>query len=140
MDKRFIDWLKILEGFRSKPYTCTQGKLSIAYGRNLQDVGVSRPEGDYLLLNDIAFVEGTLDKYPWYQHLDDNRKNVVSIMAYQLGVEKLLSFKRFIIALMGQEYDLAAKEMLNSKWYSQTPARAKALSEIMSSGQFTIEF
>jgi hypothetical protein len=36
-------------------------------------------------------------------------------------------------ALENENFDLASKEMLNSLWATQTPRRAKKLSEIMKS-------
>lgn len=42
--------LKVLvksdEGLSLKPYTDTRGKLTIGYGRNLTDVGISQAEAD----------------------------------------------------------------------------------------------
>lgn len=42
------------EGFRSKPYKCTAGKLTIGVGRNIEDNGITEDEAMYLLENDIA--------------------------------------------------------------------------------------
>ena len=42
--------LMIDEGFRSKPYSDTVGKLTIGYGRNLDDVGITRNEAFQMLL------------------------------------------------------------------------------------------
>ena len=41
------------EGLRLKPYHCTGGKLTIGYGRNLDDVGISRAEAEMLRAADI---------------------------------------------------------------------------------------
>lgn len=42
------------EGLRLKPYHCTAGKLTIGYGRNLDDNGISEEEALSMLRNDIA--------------------------------------------------------------------------------------
>jgi len=41
------------EGLRLKPYldTATPPRLTIGYGRNLDDVGITREEADYMLAN-----------------------------------------------------------------------------------------
>ena len=44
-----IEDLKRDEGFRSHPYRDTVGKLTIGYGRNLDDVGISEREAEQLL-------------------------------------------------------------------------------------------
>jgi hypothetical protein len=56
-------------------------------------------------------------------------KVVLIQMAYQLGVGGLLTFKRFLTALNEKNYDLAIKEMFDSRWAMQTPNRVKALAD-----------
>ena len=41
------------EGFRNKPYKCTANKLTIGYGRNIEDNGITKTEASVLLKNDI---------------------------------------------------------------------------------------
>ena len=57
--KDFIDLMESLksqEGLRCKPYKCTSGKLTIGYGRNLEDVGISQKEAEYLFENDVRML------------------------------------------------------------------------------------
>lgn len=49
-----IEQLKRHEGFSAKPYFCTANKLTIGYGRNLDDVGITESEASELLRQDIA--------------------------------------------------------------------------------------
>ena len=42
------------EGLRLFPYRCSAGKLSIGVGRNLDDVGITRDEAEFMLDGDIA--------------------------------------------------------------------------------------
>ena len=51
--KRLIAMLQRHEGLRLKPYKCTAGKLSIGYGRNLDDMGISEVEAMVMLRHDI---------------------------------------------------------------------------------------
>ena len=54
MDKqRLIEQLRLHEGVEHKPYVDTVGKTTIGVGRNLDDVGLTDDEIDYLLDNDI---------------------------------------------------------------------------------------
>ena len=48
-----IEQLKRHEGKRLFPYHCTANKLTIAYGRNLDDVGVTEEEAELMLVNDV---------------------------------------------------------------------------------------
>ena len=52
--------LKEDEGLRLKPYRCTAKKLTIGYGRNIEDVGITEEEANHLLLNDIGETEKEL--------------------------------------------------------------------------------
>ena len=46
---KLIEDIKYEEGYRQFPYRCTEGKLTIGYGFNLDDVGLSRQECDLIL-------------------------------------------------------------------------------------------
>jgi lysozyme len=89
--------IKKFEGLELKPYYCPAKKLSIGYGRNLEDRGITKNEADFLLANDILNIKLELeDKLPIYKKLDDVRKNVLIEMAFNMGVPRLLGFKKTI--------------------------------------------
>ena len=130
-----IEQIKLHEGLRLKPYKCTEGFLTIGYGRNIESRGISPDEAEEMLFNDISDVEESLARHSLLgiEHTD-TRKAVLINMAFQLGVTGLFKFKKTLEAYRRCEYELAAKEMLDSKWATQTPTRAKALSEQMLTG------
>ena len=105
------------EGFESKPYLCPNKKLTIGYGRNLEN-GITEREAVILLENDLLSLKLELeDKLSVFKNLDDIRQNVILEMAYNMGVPKLLNFKKTIEFLKKNDFDSASKEMLNSKWH-----------------------
>ena len=59
---------------------------------------------------------------------------VLVSMMYNMGFRGISSFKKMIVALVEQNYNTAADEMMDSKWAGQVPTRAKALSGLMRSG------
>ena len=126
--------LKEDEGLRLKPYRCTENKLTIGYGRNLDARGISEAEAEMLLKNDIERVVTQLKTNSIYQKLDDNRQAVLCNMCFNLGYQGLLSFKRMWAALEVSDYQGAAFEMENSKWYQQVGDRAERLVRIMYTG------
>lgn len=132
-----LSQIKRHEGLRLKPYYCTEGKLTIAYGRNLEDRGVSQDEADYLLANDLVFFKDRLAKeLPWYLQLSEVRQAVLVNMAFNLGVDGLLKFKRMLSAAHKGNYELAAVEMLDSRWAGQVGYRAQELSEQMRTNEW----
>lgn len=131
-----IAQIKRHEGLKLKPYKCTAGKLTIGYGRNLEDNGITADEAHEMLLRDMCEVEESLFNANVLDGLNDARKAVLINMGFQLGVNGLLKFKNMLAAVQYHEYELAAKEMLNSLWAKQTPNRAKELADQMLTGEF----
>lgn len=124
--------LRQAEGVRSKPYQDSVGKWTIGVGRNLDDVGLSLSEIDFLLTNDItrAYAD-VLKTWPWVSGLSDVRQRVLVEMAFQLGLGGLGEFKKALAAVESGDYDTAANEMLDSHWAAQTSSRAHRLSVMM---------
>ena len=126
--------IKKHEGLRLKPYKCTAGKLTIGYGRNLEDNGISRYEADQMLFSDIQKCYTELVKLPFWNQLNEARKAVLLDMCYNLGITRMKTFKKMLAALEVGAYNRAAKEMLDSKWAFQVKTRATELAEIMKTG------
>ena len=121
------------EGLKLKVYVDSVGIPTIGSGRNLQDVGISHEEAMLLLANDIDRSLADLDRvFPWWRTLSDVRQLVLADMVFNLGITRLTLFKKFIAALQAGEYDLAAAEMLSSKWAGQVGIRAQTLAGMMS--------
>lgn len=112
--------IKKHEGLELKPYRCPKGKLSIGYGRNLQDNGITLHEAEKMLETDLLNIKMELeDNIKFFHNLDPIRKNVLIEMAYQMGVPKLLNFKNTLEFMKKRDFINASKEMLNSKWHEQ---------------------
>lgn len=124
------DWIRREEGFRGFPYRCSAGKLTIGYGRNLEDRGISSTEGDTLLLNDVAIAELALVTLlgsaltAEIRELYPVRYDALVNMSFQLGISRLGGFKRMIAAVRKKDWALAALEGMDSRWATQTPDRA----------------
>jgi len=125
------------EGFRSRPYRCTAGKLTIGYGINLEN-GISEMEAHILLRMRLETIVVALnDRLSWFVDIGEDRQNVLADMAYQLGITGLMKFKKFLALCEQKEWTEASKEMLRSKWATEdTPGRANELSQIIKSGGF----
>jgi lysozyme len=127
--------LKLDEALRLKPYRDSVGKLTIGYGRNLDDVGITPEESRILLENDIRRAEADLIRtFDWYKDLDGPRQAVLVNMGFNLGLTRLLSFHKALRAMHNRRWDEAADEMLSSRWATQVGARAKRLALQMRTG------
>lgn len=126
--------LKEHEGYEQFPYTDSLGILTIGYGRNLQARGLSKNEASYLLEQDIDLAENYLGAYDYYDGLSGYRKAVLIDMMVNMGPSRLAKFVRMHAALLNGDYELAALEMLDSKWAGQVGLRALTLSKVMKEG------
>lgn len=130
--KELTRWLEHHEGVRLKPYYCTGGKLTVGVGRNLEDVGISRSEAQFMLENDIIRVMKQMDEsIPFWRELSSVRQLVLLDMAFNLGVFGLTKFQNTLALLEAGEYEAASEEMLNSRWAEQVGQRALNLSLAM---------
>lgn len=123
------------EGFRPRPYRDSRGKLTIGYGRNLDDTDLSIKEAQQMLYNDMMVAqEGVYRFLPWASKLDDARLGVLINMAFNMGIHSLLAFSKMLAAVEAGNYELAAAEMSDSKWAKQVGARAQRLISQMRTG------
>jgi lysozyme len=134
MNQYIKDMLVNNEGVRRYPYKDTVGKITIGIGRNLDDVGLSMDEIDYLFQNDLKRVEPQAKSLPWYSKLNEARQAVILDMIFNLGIRSFLGFTTTISLIEKGQYSAAADQMLKSKWASQVGDRAKRLSEQMRLG------
>lgn len=123
--------LRAHEGLRLKPYKCTAGKLTIGYGRNLEDNGITENEAEILLATDIQNAYKEVSKFEFWNRLTLDRKAVLVDMCFNMGISKLKTFKKFLSALERANYNVAADEMLDSKWARQVGSRAQDLYNLM---------
>ena len=129
--------IRLHEGLRLKPYRDTVGKLTIGYGRNLDDRGITQRDAETMLRDDVADTRTALiTALPWFAELYGAREAVLIDMAFNLGPAGLLKFGRTLSAVEQGDYETAAVEMLDSKWAGQVGQRATRLAEMMRTGEW----
>jgi len=136
-DRELIAALERDEGIRLKPYLDTVGKLTIGIGRNLDDVGISPREARYLLSNDLDVALKAAKRFRWFGELDDERQRVIVNMVLNLGAEGFMQFRRMIAALSDHDYELAAAEAEDSKWFRQVGPRGERIVDTLRTGEAT---
>lgn len=129
------DQLQRHEGWVPHAYRDHLGFWTIGYGRLVDPArggGISQEEGALLLSNDIERVVRSLhDRIPWFARLPSRKKQALSNMAFQLGVNGLLGFRRMLKAVQHQNWSAARREALDSRWAKQTPARAQEIADML---------
>lgn len=139
-----MDWEKTAEllikheGMKLKAYTCPAGKTTIGVGRNLDDKGISETEALSMLDNDIEeCLEDLRDNvFPdsWF-HMSDTRQAALVDMRFNLGPGGFRGFGKMISAVKAASWEMAADEMLDSRWARQVSNRAEELAQMMRAGK-----
>ena len=139
MSDKLIETLKRHEGVRSHVYLCSAGYETIGVGRNIADsgLGLSDDEIDYLLSNDIKRVDAELAyAYPWYNDLDQVRKEAMINLSFNLGQTRLQKFVKALDRMAGHAYGEAANEFMDSLWAKQVGSRAVEVTEMIRTGEY----
>lgn len=131
------DYIKLNEGLRLKPYRCSAGKLTIGYGRNLEDVGISEKEAEFLLVDDIGECFNSLlhiFDHTLFSKLTYSRQMVLVDMIFNLGNTRFLGFKKMIQAIKDNDFEEASLQILDSEYARQLPGRSEHNARLMKEG------
>jgi len=62
-----------------------------------------------------------------FYDLPEEVQLIIANMMFNMGKPRLSGFKKFIAAIENKDWSVAAKEMINSRWYRQVTSRAERL-------------
>ena len=92
---------------------------------------------DQWLEDDIDIAIHEAETFKEYEKLNtDARRNAFIEMIFQMGAPRVRQFTRTLDAIARSDWDEAAREMLRSKWATQTPVRSQELAKLMQSGKY----
>tara|TARA_A100001011_G_scaffold374963_1_gene435993 strand:- start:6434 stop:6841 length:408 start_codon:yes stop_codon:yes gene_type:complete len=120
------------EGFKSKPYRCTEGVWTLGHGitylteEESKKIVAGRTGNKHLVLG---------EKLDWYETLPPSVQGVVLEMCFQLGTTGMLKFKKMIANMKKRDWESAAEEMKDSLWYRQTKNRCERLAKIVAEAE-----
>lgn len=137
---RLISQLRHEEGEVLHAYQDHLGWWTIGIGRLIDERkggGITPVESAFLCSNDLDHIESELRRrIEWFEGLGDGRRAVLMGMAFQMGVEGLMKFARTLEAVRDGHYEHAAALMLQSKWATQTPKRARRMARQMETNEW----
>lgn len=140
---RIFEQLKIDEGVKYKVYLDTEGLPTVGIGHLIlpTDLEYGKPLGysitenrAYELFNDdldVAIDECKVLYGAYFDIFPTEVKEILVNMMFNMGRPRLSKFKNFNAALKEEDWNNAADEMIDSKWYRQTKGRAERLVERM---------
>lgn len=145
--EKLREQIKRHEGYSPIPYKDSLGVLTVGWGHNLEAAGEAVPGSITLPTAEIYFESDFANAYhdckhrfEWFESLDDVRQAVIVNMCFNLGIMRLMGFKKMIEALSNYmdtpDYTEAARQMLDSRWARQVGVRASELIFMMLTGEW----
>jgi lysozyme len=144
-----IPLLRQEEGVRHDPYIDSLGYPTVGVGFKLGPSGAPLSHYTFTLPDQTidAWLQSNVDaiylKAADYDeiitastHCNQPRQDILASMAYQLGLGGLSNFHHMLQAVIAEDWDEAAAQMLDSTWAKQTPERANRHAGVMRSGQW----
>ena len=130
------------EGWCSKPYPCTKGKLTIGVGHKLHPHEIQEAANGWdsekiwsVLRQDLHLaVRGCEHIFGRenFEAFSDGRKRALVNMCFQLGTSGLMKFRRMVNAIYAGDWHRAYSEALDSKWArDDTPERAARVAAML---------
>ena len=131
------------EGIKYETYRCSLGHLTGGIGHLITEwdeevyagpVGTRIPheQVDEWFAKDIeTTIKDCNLLFSQFNNLPDDIQHVLANMCFQLGRPRLSKFKNMIAAVDDLDWERMADEMENSRWFKQTPNRAKRLIAIV---------
>ena len=122
------------EGLRLFPYTCTSDKLPLGVGRNIQDRGISDITALQMLDEDIDLCVHELEKnISWWDEAPAGIQEVLIDLCFNMGISRLMLFTKTLQYLSHGDMENAADELLDSRYATMVPKRAKRNADIIRS-------
>lgn len=143
----FLKLLQLEEGCRLTAYPDSRGVWTIGWGYNMvaheyesdecEGVVWTQKRADRELVASLNRVLAALDaNWPTWRSLDVVRQAVCVSGVYQLGSRKAKKFVSTIAALKAHDWESAARQLLKSKWATQTPERVHRNAVMLRTGIF----
>jgi lysozyme len=137
LDERIKSDLIRDEGLRLSPYRDTLGYWTIGIGHLLglspRMDQITLAEADALFVADLAEAKANLNRILDGLDLNEARYRALVNMSFNLG-GKLRGFKKFLAAVEAGDWQLAGREMLDSKWAKQVGPRSLRLRDMIVTG------
>ena len=138
---KIISELKVDEGCKLIKYLDSEGHLTIGYGtlitnmdekelhylgcHSIDDVQViTQAHAEWLLMRRFNYTLAELrEKVPIFDSMPDTVQEALANMAYNMGVPRLLGFKKMLAALKEHRWIKAGNEAEDSVWFTQVGNR-----------------
>ena len=120
------------EGLKLTPYKCTAGKWTLGVGRNIEDRGISKVTAMQMLDEDIELcLNELIERLDYFETLPTEVQETLVNLCFNMGISRLMKFQLMLGAIQAGQYELAAKELLDSRYARQVGKRSEELADIL---------
>jgi lysozyme len=124
------------EGLRLDMYKDSLGIYTIGVGHNIQDRGITARVAAVMLEEDIdVAVEDLKRNVSFFDDLPEAAQEALVNLCFNMGIPRLMQFKKTLSFLREGKYDKAANELLDSRYASQVGYRALEVAQMIRSAQ-----
>lgn len=135
--EKLAERIKSHEGYRDRLYLDSEGNLTGGWGHHFY-LGSRLPvdAAEILFKMDLAAAVTDYQRIlpSLRKKLNVERARVVVEMIFNMGLQKVIGFKKFWDAVDAEDWNWARGELLDSRWHLQVGKRAEDLADIFEKG------
>lgn len=123
------------EGVKYSAYQDHLGYWTIGVGHLIdsrEGGALSKAAVDFILMEDIQEKSSQVfSRLPWVKDMPEPVQRALVNMAFQMGVDGLMGFTNTLSLIQARKFSEAADNALKSKWATQTPNRARRVTDLI---------
>jgi lysozyme len=113
------------EGTRLDMYQDTLGIWTVGVGHNIQEKGISQAVMELMLEEDLAEAVSELKRsVSFFSKMPEQVQEALVNLAFNMGIPRLMQFKKTLAYLRDGNFEAAADELLDSRYAEQVGRRA----------------
>lgn len=120
-----------------KAWTFVEKRL----GRRIPEKVITKEDAMFLAESDINKIIAEIPRYSLlnqaYNSVSQTRKYGLISMCYQMGTAGVAKFTSSLNLILAEEWEAVYRNLLKSKWASQTPSRASRVASILRDNNFS---
>lgn len=136
--EKLIDSIKKHEGYRDYIYLDSLNNPTCGWGHHLYHKSrVPLAANEAFLKQDIADAISDFLRLPkkYYEKLNPVRRRIIVEMIFNMGIQRVLGFKKMWKATMIENWEEAKIQLLDSRWARQVGNRAIEMADVYERGE-----
>ena len=120
------------EGIRLDMYQDTLGIWTVGVGHNIQEKGISQAVMELMLEEGLAEAVSELKRsVSFFSKMPEQVQEALVNLAFNMGIPRLMQFKKTLAYLRDGNFEAAADELLDSRYAEQVGRRADEVADMI---------